>query len=160
VEAQCLYQGENYEQAARVWRSLVDSAEAGAKGADSAAGAQNRRSNWIRLGTALALNGQREEAETIKRHATELPRPSGSLGPEDYALLMARLAAALGERDQAMDLALQARMCCGRPHPTGTLGISVFDPALKRFRSDSALLDAFGFPGVRFASGDTVPARK
>jgi DNA-binding SARP family transcriptional activator len=154
AEAECLYQADRYEESAALWRRLVDSIEAHAKGADSA---MVRRYDRSMLGVTLALNGRREQAEAIKRDIPKLP-PSGS--PVNYSRQMARLAAALGDRDEAMDFALQTRMCCGRPHPTG-LVVSAFDPVLVRFRSDSAVLDAFGFPGVRFTtSGDTVPWRK
>jgi len=144
IRAKCLYYAGRYDEAERSLRELVDSLDrrAAAPGASEAAKVQ-RAAEWGLLGTVLALNGRFAAAETALTIIQGAPEPA--IGqPHNWNLhAAARLAAALGHREQAMDLAMRVRMCCGSANPTKAF-LSLFDPALARYQSDSAFLDAFG----------------
>jgi hypothetical protein len=149
--AGCLYGAERFDRAEAVLRELVDSLDRKAM-TDAAAQPTpppqlvvlraNRIDAWGLLGRVMALRGNKTEAEDVIRLLAALPPPSAALHGYYYEQAMP-IAAALGDRERAMDLARRARMN-GDLARAGRHVASIFDPALSRFQHDGAFLEAAG----------------
>lgn len=148
--ASCLYMAGEYNRAEALLRQLVDTMDRqatsrndttlGPPARDLVVARANRIAAWSLLGKTLALRGKPAEAERVLELLATLPAPSPLL-PGYYYEFAASIAAALGHRELAIDLALRARQNRAR---AGRSILSRLDPVIARYRRDTTVLAAFG----------------